>query len=217
MGALDAAGADRAARWNAEDVARRMDFSLRSRLRARHQALAHASRQRRRRRRTISWPVFEEMRDAGAAGSSCRPPACSASKACATTELVRRDWPNASPPPSGVLGAVTYMVPDLEELLDQRLRRGDRARARPRFPCRRDRRRRGDLAEEDRRGGALEPLRGQHPGRPLLLAGAPARSRRARHAGQGGARPGSPSCRCRCAISTCRTAAATAPRRAGAA
>ncbi|TIP53606.1 MAG: cytosine deaminase, partial [Mesorhizobium sp.] len=30
MGALNATGADRTARWSAEDVARRMDFSLRS-------------------------------------------------------------------------------------------------------------------------------------------------------------------------------------------
>ena len=67
------------------------------------------------------------------------------------------------------------------------LRACDRARARPRFPRRRDRRHRGDLAEEDRRGGTAPQIRGQDPGRPLLLAGAAAGQGRARHAGQGGA------------------------------
>jgi cytosine/creatinine deaminase len=62
LGALEAVAADREARWSAEDVSRRMDFSLRC-------AYAHgtsllrthldsASPQHR-----ISWPVFAEMRD----------------------------------------------------------------------------------------------------------------------------------------------------------
>ena len=62
IGALDAAGDDRAARWNAADVARRMDFSLRC-------AYAHGTAALRTHldslppQETISWPVFEEMRE----------------------------------------------------------------------------------------------------------------------------------------------------------
>ena len=62
MGALNAAGADRAARWSAEDVARRMDFSLRS-------AYAHGTRALRTHldsvapQEEISWPVFETTRE----------------------------------------------------------------------------------------------------------------------------------------------------------
>ena len=61
MGALDAAGADRVARWSSEDVARRMDFALRS-------AYAHGTKAIRTHldsippQEDISWPVFEEMR-----------------------------------------------------------------------------------------------------------------------------------------------------------
>ena len=62
MGALNATGADRVARWSAEDVARRMDFSLRC-------AYAHGTRALRTHldsvppQEEISWPVFEAMRE----------------------------------------------------------------------------------------------------------------------------------------------------------
>ena len=139
-----------------------------------------------RRRRRSPGRCSRRCANAGGAASSCRPPACSASRARATrpgsTALAKR-----VAAADGVLGAVTYMVPDLEELLDRIFAARHRARARPRFPRRRDRRRLGHLAEEDRRGRALEQFRGKDPRRPLLLAGAPARPRRARHAGQGGA------------------------------
>ncbi|MGJ3262159.1 MAG: cytosine deaminase [Salinarimonas sp.] len=61
-GALSAVAADREARWSAQDVARRMDFSLRC-------ALAHGTGALRThidtsgRQTAISWPVFAEMRE----------------------------------------------------------------------------------------------------------------------------------------------------------
>ena len=61
MGALNATGADRMARWSADDVARRMDFSLRC-------AYAHGTKALRTHidsvspQDAISWPVFQEMR-----------------------------------------------------------------------------------------------------------------------------------------------------------
>ena len=209
MGALDAAGdGPRARAGTPSDVARRMDFSLRS-------AYAHGTKALRTHldsvapQETISWPVFEEMRESWRGRIELQ-------AACLTgIEAVRdKAWFAALAKrvaaARGVLGAVTYMVPDLEELLDRVFRAGDRARARPRFPRRRDRRHVGAISlQEDRRGRPVERFRGQNPRRPLLLAVAPAGPRGARDAGQGGEGRASPSCRCRCAISICRTAAMT--------
>jgi cytosine deaminase len=61
-GALNAVGEDRAARWSAEDVDRRMEFSLAC-------AYAHGTRALRTHldsvspQEDISWPVFETVRD----------------------------------------------------------------------------------------------------------------------------------------------------------
>jgi len=116
MGALDAAGADRVARWSSEDVARRVDFALRS-------AYAHGTKAIRTHldsippQEDISWPVFEEMR-ARWKGRVELQAAClfgieQARDAAWFATLVRR-----VAAAGGVLGAVTYMVPDLDELLD---------------------------------------------------------------------------------------------------
>ncbi|TGQ78414.1 cytosine deaminase [Mesorhizobium sp. M8A.F.Ca.ET.207.01.1.1] len=116
MGALNATGADRAARWSAEDVARRMDFSLRS-------AYAHGTRALRTHidsvapQEEISWPVFETIREAWRGRIELQ-------GACLLgIEGVRdRKWfdrlAKRVAAARGVLGVVTYMVPDLEELLD---------------------------------------------------------------------------------------------------
>ncbi|MER9334504.1 cytosine deaminase [Mesorhizobium sp. M0293] len=116
MGALNAAGADRAARWSAEDVARRMDFSLCS-------AYAHGTRALRTHldsvapQEEISWPVFETMREAWRGRIELQ-------GACLLgIEGVRdKKWfdrlAKRVAAAKGVLGVVTYMVPDLEELLD---------------------------------------------------------------------------------------------------
>ncbi|TPL97564.1 cytosine deaminase [Mesorhizobium sp. B2-3-10] len=126
MGALNATGADRVARWSAEDVARRMDFSLRS-------AYAHGTRALRTHidsvapQEEISWPVFETMREAWRGRIELQ-------GACLLgIEGVRdKKWfdrlAKRVAAAKGVLGVVTYMVPDLEELLDhvfaQAIKRG---------------------------------------------------------------------------------------------
>ncbi|UCI33927.1 cytosine deaminase [Mesorhizobium sp. B4-1-4] len=115
-GALNAAGADRVARWSAEDLAKRMDFSLRS-------AYAHGTRALRTHldsvapQEEISWPVFEMMRETWRGRIELQ-------GACLLgIEGVRdRKWfdrlAKRVAAAKGVLGVVTYMVPDLEELLD---------------------------------------------------------------------------------------------------
>jgi len=117
MGALNATGADRAARWNADDVARRMDFSLRS-------AYAHGTRAVRTHldsvapQEEISWPVFETMRETWRGRIDLQ-------AACLLGIEGVRDgkWfeklAKRVAAAKGVLGVVTYMVPDLEELLDK--------------------------------------------------------------------------------------------------
>ena len=117
MGALNAAGQDRAARWSADDVARRMDFSLRS-------AYAHGTRALRTHidsvppQEKISWPVFEAMRE------TWRGRIVLQGVSLISIENVRdAAWFEALATrvaaAKGVLGCVTYMVPDLEELLDR--------------------------------------------------------------------------------------------------
>ncbi|MEW9837380.1 cytosine deaminase [Mesorhizobium marinum] len=116
MGALVSAGEDRAARWSAEDVSRRMDFALRS-------AYAHGTKAIRTHidsvapQEEISWPVFEEMRErwAGriALQASCLTGIEAARDKAWFAALARR-----VAAAGGVLGTVTYMLPDLEELLD---------------------------------------------------------------------------------------------------
>jgi len=117
MGALDATGTDRLVHWNARDVARRMDFSLRC-------AYAHGTRAMRTHldsvapQETISWPVFEQMRETWRGRIELQ-------AACLLgIEGVREaDWfgrlADRVAAAGGILGAVTYMVPDLDALLDR--------------------------------------------------------------------------------------------------
>jgi cytosine/creatinine deaminase len=117
MAALNACDEDRRARWTAEDVARRMDFSLRS-------AYAHGTVALRTHidsvapQEAISWPVFEEMRQRWtgkvALQATCLMGVEDVRNAAWFDALAKR-VANAK----GVLGTVTYMVPDLEELLDR--------------------------------------------------------------------------------------------------
>ncbi|CAG1014976.1 MAG: cytosine deaminase [Rhizobiaceae bacterium] len=117
MGALDAAGADRVARWSAEDVARRMDFALRS-------AYAHGTKAMRTHldsippQEDISWPVFTEMR-ARWKGRIELQAACLFGIEQARDEAWFQKLVKKVAAAGGVLGAVTYMVPDLDELLDR--------------------------------------------------------------------------------------------------
>jgi cytosine deaminase len=117
MGALGATGADRAARWTAEDVARRMDFSLRS-------AYAHGTKALRTHldsvapQEEISWPVFETMRERWR-GRIDLQAACLLGIEGVRDKAWFERLAKRVAAAKGVLGVVTYMVPDLEELLDQ--------------------------------------------------------------------------------------------------
>lgn len=116
LGALEAADADRTARWSSKDVARRMDFSLRC-------AYAHGTAALRTHldsippQEDISWPVFEAMRDQWRGRIELQ-------AAClfGIERVDRTDWFDGLVRRvaafGGVLGAVTYMVPDLDALLD---------------------------------------------------------------------------------------------------
>ncbi len=117
VGALNAAGEDRAARWTADDVMRRMDFSLRL-------AYAHGTKALRTHidsvppQEKISWPIFEEARDRWRGKIELQ------GVSLISVEDVRDiAWFEALAhrvaAAKGVLGCVTTMVPDLEELLDR--------------------------------------------------------------------------------------------------
>jgi cytosine deaminase len=116
-GALEAAGLDRAANWSAEDVRRRMDFSIRCAY-AHGTALIRTHLDSSAPQHAISWPVFDEIRHAWAGRielqavalfsiDDARDEAFLASIA-ATLRKYR-----------GVLGAVTYMVPELDRALER--------------------------------------------------------------------------------------------------
>ncbi len=115
--ALDAVGRDRVARWNAADVERRMEFALRC-------AYAHGTVALRTHldslppQETISWPVFEKMRERWT-GRIALQASC-----LITIDQVRDgNWfaalADRVAEAKGVLGCVTFMVPDLDALLDQ--------------------------------------------------------------------------------------------------
>ena len=123
MGALTTVGADRAANWSAEDVRRRADFSLRC-------AFAHGTAAIRTHldsippQDEISWPVFRELR-ADWAGRIALQAVCLV--AC---DMVDDDGPfrrtaDIVADSGGVLGMVTYPVPDLRERLLSFLRHAE--------------------------------------------------------------------------------------------
>lgn len=115
MGALTTVSADREANWTAKDVRRRMDFALRC-------AYAHGTTAIRTHldsiapQDSISWPLFRDMRDewAGriALQASCLVGVDKADMAgdfLNTADIVAES--------GGVLGMVTYPVPDIRERL----------------------------------------------------------------------------------------------------
>jgi cytosine deaminase len=117
MGALNATGADRTARWSAQDVARRMDFSLRS-------AYAHGTKALRTHldsvapQEEISWPVFEDMREKWRGRIELQAACLLGIEGVRDTKWFERLARRVAAA-KGVLGVVTYMVADLEELLDK--------------------------------------------------------------------------------------------------
>ncbi|QPH55904.1 cytosine deaminase [Pontivivens ytuae] len=116
MGALTTVGEDRAANWSAEDVRARMDFALRC-------AYAHGTRAIRTHldsippQDDISWPVFDEIR-AEWAGRIELQAACLVGIENVTADGAYLHTAEFVSRYNGVLGAVAYPVPDLDEKLD---------------------------------------------------------------------------------------------------
>jgi cytosine deaminase len=117
MGALGASDGDRVARWGAQDVARRMDFALRC-------AFAHGSKAVRTHldsippQETISWPVFSDMRERWRGRIELQAVSLFSIEAARDKAWLKR-IAELLVEHRGVLGVFTYMVPDLEELLDR--------------------------------------------------------------------------------------------------
>lgn len=115
-GALEAVGADRPAKWTAEDIEARMEFALKC-------AWAYGTKAIRTHldslppQETISWPVFEMMRERWA-GRIDLQGACLFGIDTGRDEAWFNTLVDRVRKAGGVLGAVTYMVPDMDELLD---------------------------------------------------------------------------------------------------
>jgi cytosine/creatinine deaminase len=111
MGALNAVGADCGARWHAADVRARAEFSLRC-------SYAHGTRAVRTHldsgspQDDISWPVFAELRDAWA-GRIDLQAACLIGCDGFSTDGAFRHTAELVAAHGGVLGMVTYPVPDI--------------------------------------------------------------------------------------------------------
>lgn len=120
MGALVTVGVDRMARWNAEDVRARMRFSLRS-------AHAHGTRAIRTHldsiapQDEISFPVFAEMREEWA-GRIDLQAACLVGAGDFSTDGPFRRTADIVAAHGGVLGMVTYPMPDIGERIRAFLR-----------------------------------------------------------------------------------------------
>jgi cytosine deaminase len=116
QGALENVAIDRAANWSAEDVRRRMDFSLRS-------AYAHGTQAIRTHldslapQHRISWPVFQDMRETWAGRIELQASALFGIDA-AVDEAFLADIVSVVAGAKGILGSVTYMVPELDPGLD---------------------------------------------------------------------------------------------------
>jgi len=123
MGALDTVGADRAANWSAEDVRRRMDFSLRcafahgtGAIRTHLDSLAPQD--------AISFPVFREMR-AEWAGRIALQASCLVAIDNVASDNFFPGTADIVAQSGGVLGTVTYPMPDLKERLELFFRMAD--------------------------------------------------------------------------------------------
>ena len=116
-GALTAVGEDREANWSAHDVERRMEFSLQC-------AYAHGTKALRTHldsvppQEDISWPVFETIRERWKGRIELQA-ACLFGIDQAQDEAWFNRLADTVARHRGILGAVTYMVPDLDALLDR--------------------------------------------------------------------------------------------------
>ena len=118
-GALVSAGEDRAVNWQAEDVTRRMDFALRC-------AYAHGTAVLRTHldsvapQHRISWPLFAEMRDRWAGRIDLQ-----AVSILSVEDFLTDHGSEVAAliaDTGGVLGAFTYMFPELDAALDAMFR-----------------------------------------------------------------------------------------------
>jgi cytosine deaminase len=116
MGALNAVGADRAANWSAEDVRRRMEFSLRAAY-SHGTALIRTHLDSAAPQHRISWPVFGEMRERWAGRIELQAVSIVGIEEL-RNEAYFDDLVTTVAEHAGVLGTVTYTVPDLEHLVE---------------------------------------------------------------------------------------------------
>ena len=117
MGALETVGNDRRENWSAADVEARMEFALKC-------AFAHGTRHLRTHldslppQEDISWPVFQTVRERWK-GRIDLQAACLFGIDAARDEAWFNRLAGIVAKAGGVLGTVTFMVPDLEPLLDR--------------------------------------------------------------------------------------------------
>src|SRR5262249_9321274 len=117
-GAIRTVIADRAARWSAEDVRRRMDFGLRC-------SFAHGTRAIRPHldsvgpQAAISWPVFEELRKDWAGRIELQAVSLVPLQVFGTREGAALAERVAAA--NGILGAVGFVSPEIDTLLDRML------------------------------------------------------------------------------------------------
>jgi len=119
--ALEAVGSDRAANWSAKDVKARMDFALRC-------AYAHGTAALRTHidsippQDAISWPVFEEVREEWAGRIDLQGACLFGIERVAEEPGFLTKIADHMVASKGVLGAVTYMLPDLEKHIEAMFR-----------------------------------------------------------------------------------------------
>jgi len=113
--ALAAVADDRARSWSADDVARRMEFALRSAY-AHGTALVRTHIDSQPPQHRISWPVFAAMRARWAGRIDLQAVSLFAIDAFADEDFAREIVATVAEH-RGVLGAVTFMVPGLDRLL----------------------------------------------------------------------------------------------------
>jgi cytosine deaminase len=118
-GALDAVEADRRANWDARDVAARMDFAIRAAY-AHGTALIRTHLDSAPPQHRISWPLFAEMRDRWKGKVDLQ----------AVSLIAINDFPDQADDLidtvaefGGVLGAVTFTMPNLDRILEDMMLR----------------------------------------------------------------------------------------------
>ncbi len=117
MGALDSVGRDREASWSAADVATRMDFALRCA--EHHGVVAIRTHIDSIGRQTgISWPVFADMRDRWTDRITLQGTPLFSIQSAVDPDHMTAVVAAVKAHGSGLLGAVTYMCPELEPGLD---------------------------------------------------------------------------------------------------